>query len=189
MIIRKIASASFLTVLMTSTAHAGFYVGGNIGNASPGLDEVEDTVAFSAMAGFQIPDSAIFFEGTAHLFNDANVENEDATNNDVTISVEGVTAGVGLRAPRESKNQLGAHIKVGIYLLDVSASGSFITNGVGYRVSEGEKSEGVMVAAGFDYPLARNLYLTADLTGFLGVDYLTSDEGVGIYSLGAKYEF
>lgn len=189
MIIRKIAAVSLLTALMSSTAHAGFYLGGNIGNASPGADEVDDTIAFTFMGGFQIPGSPIFFEGTAHHFNDADVEHDDATSNDVAISVEAFSAAVGLRAPRETKNLLGAWFKLGMYMMDVSASGSFVTNAVRYRVSEGEKSQGVLVAAGFDYPLANNLYLTADLTGFIDVDYITADEGVGIYALGAKYEF
>lgn len=190
MIIRRIAAASLLTLLMTSAAHAGFYLGGNIGSASPGADEVDEAVAFTFVGGFQIPDMPIFFEGTAHHFNDAEVSNEDATSNNVVISVDGFTAAVGLRAPRESKNLLGAYLKLGTYFLDVSASGSFVRNTVRYSVNEGEKSEGIMIGAGFDYPMmAKNLYFTADLTGFLDVDYITADEGVAIYAIGAKYEF
>lgn len=190
MIIRRIAAASLLTLLTTSAAHAGFYLGGNLGSASPGADEVDDTIALTFVGGFQVPDMPFFFEGTVHHFNDADVTNEDATNNDVIISVDGFTAAVGLRAPRESKSFLGAYLKLGTYFLDVSATGSFVTNGQPYKVNESEKSEGIMIGAGFDYPMmAKNLYFTADLTGFLDVDYITADEGVAIYAIGAKYEF
>lgn len=177
MIIRKVVSVSLATLFMATAAHAEFYVGGNLGVASTGVDALEESLALTAFGGFQIPNNPFFFEAAAIELGDAKIKGSKDK-----VSINGLSVAAGLRSPRTDSDRLSAYLKVGQYLLNTvveDADGA----------DDDADSSGFVIAAGFDYPLAKDLYMVGELLGYMDVDLAGVDEGITVYSLGGRYEF
>lgn len=178
MTIRKIAFASLLSTFAAASAHAEVYVGGQLGSASTDVDDLKKTTAITGYAGFQIPDNPFFFEGAFHDFGEAKFEDSD-----VKLMAKGFAVMIGLRSPRTDTDRLSAYLKGGQYVFKTTVD-------IPQFEDIDEEPSGFVLAAGFDYPVMPHLYVVGEIAGFSEVAFSSNfEEGITVYSLGARFEY
>lgn len=169
---------------IATTAHAGVYLGANVGFTSSDYEDVDSSNSRRFILGYQLPDSPLSFEVAALDLGTADVDDTE-----VEIEMDGESFLIGFNTATTENDATNIFLKGGLYKIDTQISGTFDYGYYTYLLDGSESSDGFVFTAGFDHALSKNFYISGELGGYGEVDYIVADESIMFYELGAKFKF
>lgn len=172
---RNAVSAVLVGILLTTTAEAGFFVGGGVSNSSYDYNDLDNSTGYKIFGGYYAQ-SGVFVEAAS-----VNPGETEADGVSAGFEADGMAAFVGYRGEPPTGG-FGFFGKIGAYSFDTD----LIISGT---TVDTESSSGLAWALGISYAFNANVAVRGEIEQFVGVEDFANDESITGGSVSIEFRF